>query len=62
MEGDESTPIAEVNVIAGHAVNVHLLNSRAEAVDVLRAVGGDAAALETKLGKKSRRRKGAQTS
>jgi hypothetical protein len=62
-EGDASMPIAEVNVVAGDTVTVHLLNSRAEAVDVLRAVGGDATTLETKLGggKDSRQRKNART-
>jgi hypothetical protein len=56
-EGDESTLIAEVNVAAGEPVTVHLIETRARASEIMRAVGGNVDALETKLaGKESSRR------
>jgi hypothetical protein len=57
-EGEQARPIAEVNVATGENVDVYLIETRARAMEILRTVGGNADALETKLPAKenSRRR------
>ena len=49
-EGDRTVQLAEVDLVAGKGVTIRFLTSREDAFDVLRAVGGDVATLQTFLG------------